>query len=93
MVYASNGRNCFRWPTKDDILNYELEHIALVIESPVQINQHHFGIIESHLLIFNRNYECYDTSHILIWFLHICYLSLHLFSLLKYLTYKRNINQ
>ena len=47
MAYVSSGKNCFRWPAKDGILTYELEDIMAVIDLPVQIHQHHFGINES----------------------------------------------
>ena len=47
MAYVSSGKNCFRWPAKDDILTYGLEDIIAVIDPPVPINQCHFGINEN----------------------------------------------
>ena len=47
MAYVSSGKNCFRWPAKDDILTYGLEDIIAVIDPPVPINQCHFRINEN----------------------------------------------
>ena len=43
MAYVSSGKNCFKWPAKDDIFTYGLEDIA-VIDPPIPVNQRHFGV-------------------------------------------------
>ena len=47
MAYVSIKKSCFRWPAKDDILTHGLEDIIAVIDSPLPINQCHFGITEN----------------------------------------------
>ena len=46
MTYVSSEKNYFRWPVKDDILNYELKDIV-VIGLTFKIYHHHFGINKS----------------------------------------------
>ena len=58
MAYAFSGKNCFRWPAKDDILTYELEVIIAVIDINTFLE-----LMKADFLVYNRKYECYETSY------------------------------
>ena len=47
---AAHGRNCFRWPSKEDIFSYSVRDILCQIDAPVPINQRgHFSISQEDL--------------------------------------------
>ena len=64
MTYASTGMSVFRWPAKDDILNYKLKDIIAVMNLPLKIINTVLELIKTNLLVYNRNNESFDTSHI-----------------------------
>ena len=47
MAYVFCGKNCFKWPEKDDILTYGIEDIIAVIDPRVPINPNFFRINEN----------------------------------------------
>lgn len=60
MTYVSSEKNYFRWPVKDDILNYELKDIV-VIGLTFKINQHHFGINKSQFPGLQQTFFFFST--------------------------------
>ena len=40
MEYVSSTQNnCFKWPTKDDVLRYDGDDIICEIDAPIPVNQ------------------------------------------------------
>ena len=60
MTYVSSEKNYFRWPVKDDILNYELKDIV-VIGLTFKIYQHHFGINKSQFPGLQQTFFFFST--------------------------------
>ena len=36
---SSTQKNCFKWPTKDDVLRYDDDDIICEIDAPIPVNQ------------------------------------------------------
>ena len=87
MEYVPSRENCFRWPVKDHILNYELEDNIAVTDLPPLMNEQHFGTNESQFTGLKQSY----TSNVFE-FVFLNVLVVIKFSLLKWLTYKRTFN-
>lgn len=56
MEYVPSRENCFRWPVKDHILNYELEDNIAVTDLPPLMNEQHFGTNESQFTGLKQTY-------------------------------------
>lgn len=56
MEYVPSRENCFRWPVKDRILNYELEDNIAVTDLPPLMNEQHFGTNESQFTGLKQTY-------------------------------------
>ena len=57
MEYSSEGTNCFRWPSKDDIITYPIEDILCKIQPPEPINSRRFFALSDD--DFKHAVECF----------------------------------
>ena len=54
--YATDGKNSFHWPPREDICPYQFLDIISVIDPPVPINQQFFGLCKKDFEDINSSF-------------------------------------